>query len=38
MIDFVAQNIGQLDIIVSNAATGGFRPLLARTKSTSTRR
>ena len=29
MIDFVAQNIGQLDIIVSNAATGGFRPLLA---------
>ncbi|MEX2285521.1 MAG: SDR family oxidoreductase [Planctomycetaceae bacterium] len=29
MVDFVAQNIGQLDIIVSNAATGGFRPLLA---------
>lgn len=29
MIEFVSQNIGQLDIIVSNAATGGFRPLLA---------
>ena len=29
MMDFVAQNIGRLDIVVSNAATGGFRPLLA---------
>ncbi len=29
MLDFVAQNIGRLDIVVSNAATGGFRPLLA---------
>ncbi|MFQ5733981.1 MAG: SDR family oxidoreductase [Planctomycetaceae bacterium] len=29
MLDFVKQNIGQLDIVVSNAATGGFRPLLA---------
>lgn len=29
MIDFVSQSIGQLDIVVSNAATGGFRPLLA---------
>ncbi len=29
MMDFVAQNIGHLDIVVSNAATGGFRPLLA---------
>ena len=28
MIDFVTENIGRLDIIVSNAATGGFRPLL----------
>lgn len=29
MVDFVKENIGQLDIIVSNAATGGFRHLLA---------
>lgn len=29
MLEFVSQTIGQLDIIVSNAATGGFRPLLA---------
>lgn len=29
MLDFVKQNIGRLDIIISNAATGGFRPLLA---------
>ncbi|MBT6154253.1 MAG: SDR family oxidoreductase [Planctomycetaceae bacterium] len=29
LMDFVRENIGQLDIIVSNAATGGFRPLLA---------
>ncbi|MGH7202633.1 MAG: SDR family oxidoreductase [Planctomycetaceae bacterium] len=29
MMEFVTQHIGQLDIIVSNAATGGFRPLLA---------
>lgn len=29
MMDFIAQNIGHLDIVVSNAATGGFRPLLA---------
>lgn len=29
MIDYVKENIGQLDIIVSNAATGGFRPLLS---------
>jgi len=29
MIDFITENIGKLDIIVSNAATGGFRPLLA---------
>lgn len=29
MMDFVKQNVGQLDILVSNAATGGFRPLLA---------
>ena len=28
MMDFVAQRIGQLDIVVSNAASGGFRPLL----------
>jgi len=29
MLDFVKEKIGKLDIIVSNAATGGFRPLLA---------
>lgn len=29
LMDFVKQNIGRLDILVSNAATGGFRPLLA---------
>ena len=29
MVDFIKQNIGHLDILVSNAATGGFRPLLA---------
>ena len=29
MLDFVKEQIGQLDIVVSNAATGGFRPLLA---------
>jgi enoyl-[acyl-carrier protein] reductase III len=29
MFEFIKQEIGQLDILVSNAATGGFRPLLA---------
>ncbi len=29
MFDFIKREIGQLDILVSNAATGGFRPLLA---------
>jgi enoyl-[acyl-carrier protein] reductase III len=29
MIDFVRDGFGALDILVSNAATGGFRPLLA---------
>ncbi len=29
LIDFIKEEIGQLEIIVSNAATGGFRPLLA---------
>jgi len=28
MLEFVEQEVGQLDIVVSNAATGGFRPLL----------
>jgi enoyl-[acyl-carrier protein] reductase III len=28
MIEFVRDNVGRLDIIVSSAATGGFRPLL----------
>lgn len=28
MLDFVKEQIGRLDIVVSNAATGGFRPLL----------
>jgi enoyl-[acyl-carrier protein] reductase III len=31
MIDFVKDTFGALDILVSNAATGGFRPLLATT-------
>lgn len=29
MMEFVTEQIGQLDIIVSNAASGGFRPLIA---------
>jgi enoyl-[acyl-carrier protein] reductase III len=29
MIDFVREQVGRLDIVVSNAATGGFRPLLS---------
>ncbi|MBI84183.1 MAG: 1-cyclohexenylcarbonyl CoA reductase [Planctomycetaceae bacterium] len=29
MMDFVQDNIGQLDVLISNAATGGFRPLLS---------
>src|SRR6516165_4187170 len=29
MLEFISQTIGRLDIVVSNAATGGFRPLLA---------
>ncbi len=29
MVDWIGTTVGQLDIIVSNAATGGFRPLLA---------
>jgi enoyl-[acyl-carrier protein] reductase III len=32
MIEFVAQTFGRLDILVSNAATGGFRPMLALTE------
>jgi len=31
MIEFVRLEFGALDILVSNAATGGFRPLLATT-------
>jgi len=29
MMEYITEQIGQLDIIVSNAASGGFRPLLA---------
>lgn len=29
MMQFIESEIGQLDIVVSNAATGGFRPLLS---------
>src|SRR5260221_10370316 len=29
MFEYIQREIGQLDIVVSNAATGGFRPLLA---------
>ena len=32
MLDTVGERFGRLDILVSNAATGGFRPLLAATK------
>jgi enoyl-[acyl-carrier protein] reductase III len=32
MMDFIDQQFGRLDILVSNAATGGFRPLLAVTQ------
>jgi enoyl-[acyl-carrier protein] reductase III len=32
MMEFVGQQFGRLDILVSNAATGGFRPLLAMTE------
>ena len=31
MMEFVGAEFGTLDILVSNAATGGFRPLLATT-------
>jgi enoyl-[acyl-carrier protein] reductase III len=31
MMEFVRDSFGKLDILVSNAATGGFRPLLATT-------
>jgi enoyl-[acyl-carrier protein] reductase III len=31
MIDFIQEQMGHLDIIVSNAAGGGFRPLLGST-------
>jgi enoyl-[acyl-carrier protein] reductase III len=31
MMDFIRESMGRLDILVSNAATGGFRPLLATT-------
>ncbi len=31
MIEFIGNEIGHLDIIVSNAASGGFRPLLEST-------
>ena len=32
LMDFIAEQVGQLDILVSNAATGGFRPLLNSTE------
>jgi enoyl-[acyl-carrier protein] reductase III len=31
LIEFIRREFGRLDIVVSNAATGGFRPLLATT-------
>lgn len=31
MIDFIRDRFGRLDVLVSNAATGGFRPLVATT-------
>lgn len=33
MMDFIDRQVGKLDILVSNAATGGFRPLLSATES-----
>jgi enoyl-[acyl-carrier protein] reductase III len=32
MMEFVQKHVGRLDILVSNAASGGFRPLLAATE------
>lgn len=32
MIDFAREKFGRLDILVSNAATGGFRPVLSATE------
>ena len=32
MMEFIDEKFGKLDILVSNAATGGFRPLLAVTE------
>lgn len=32
MIDYIRETFGQLDIVVSSAASGGFRPLLAATQ------
>jgi enoyl-[acyl-carrier protein] reductase III len=32
LMEFIAEQLGQLDILVSNAATGGFRPLLKSTE------
>ena len=31
LVDCIRESFGRLDIVVSNAATGGFRPLLATT-------
>ncbi|MBN1590975.1 MAG: SDR family oxidoreductase [Pirellulales bacterium] len=31
MVDHIGETLGQLDIVVSSAATGGFRPLLGAT-------
>jgi enoyl-[acyl-carrier protein] reductase III len=32
MIEFITERFGKLDILISNAATGGFRPMLAITE------
>jgi enoyl-[acyl-carrier protein] reductase III len=32
LMEFIAEQVGQLDVLVSNAATGGFRPLLNSTE------
>jgi enoyl-[acyl-carrier protein] reductase III len=31
LVDFIRREFGRLDVVVSNAATGGFRPLLSTT-------
>lgn len=36
MMEFIGKEVGHLDILISNAATGGFRPLLKATETNFT--